>query len=693
MKNIDDLFVNAGENDGAITELIDGLNENGFGHDNADNMLFLLEMWGGEIAGNNARIDFCLRAAELDAPDSSLFRHALAIAVIERLPGKLRKKRLLSALGFRDENTPVKTLVKRFHQLTRFCDGALAYALSSHQWSVPGELDLLTYSLPIKYIKGGRAAVEIIDFLNEFIITENNAELAAWIRGNEKPPSAETWRRTVAAAAKGDADDTVIRDMAIHTFVPKPISGEDFPSWWAGSENNAPAASDAESLARSRSLEELRIALENLPDKQTLDDGQRRKITDLLNRLGKRLPKSDEKKFMSCLAMLVEKLGLDTAASACADLPGFTKFLPATPLEVELGDLTVWTKLPAKRLADALSLAGKIYPPPDFADFAFSMPRKCLNSLMPKLPDDAIPEKINVWRTPDLPLWIWKNRKDRPELLERLNFDNIIKAISIIGLTSPWSAARNELQKIVLDDARMHAFLLEREAGRYGEMLAQINTTKSFDNSERQALLIKLSRQSDEIKRLLEQGAAKAIMGGADEQAQVDDQENLITSIKSFHQRLDELNHLVNKQIPENAKAIGRAREHGDLRENAEYDAARAQQRLLYNRRDELNTMINRAQPTDFRLVEVETHTVVGCRISLTGKNGFSETLDLVGAWDGDPDKNLISYKTKFGSELRHKTVGDEVNDPRHGILTISKIEPLPKDMTENFADDSNPKK
>jgi transcription elongation GreA/GreB family factor len=101
--------------------------------------------------------------------------------------------------------------------------------------------------------------------------------------------------------------------------------------------------------------------------------------------------------------------------------------------------------------------------------------------------------------------------------------------------------------------------------------------------------------------------------------------------------------------------------EHGDLRENAEYHMAKDDQKVLMARRSEIELELAKAQVTDFS--DTSTDQVgIGSAVELFDEiSKEKRTYFILGAWDGDPDRNILSYKTPLGQSLLQKTVGDVV--------------------------------
>jgi transcription elongation GreA/GreB family factor len=134
--------------------------------------------------------------------------------------------------------------------------------------------------------------------------------------------------------------------------------------------------------------------------------------------------------------------------------------------------------------------------------------------------------------------------------------------------------------------------------------------------------------------------------------------ESLVVSWTSLDKRRAEYEEIINKKIPENSKEIGIARSYGDLRENFEFKAPRRCRQFLSRRKSELELMLQQARGTSFEnpdTSQVSIGTVVTLRDTVSGKE---ETYTIMGAWDSDPDRGIISYQTAIGQTLLGKKIG-----------------------------------
>lgn len=159
-------------------------------------------------------------------------------------------------------------------------------------------------------------------------------------------------------------------------------------------------------------------------------------------------------------------------------------------------------------------------------------------------------------------------------------------------------------------------------------------------------------------------------------------QEALIVSWESLEKRKTEYEELITKKIPENTKEISVARSYGDLRENFEFKAAKEMQRVLMRRKAETERELTIARGTDFAnpdTEQVSIGTIVELASTTGGKN---ETYTLLGAWDSDPSKGIISYKAALAQALLGQKAGAKVDLPTEQgdrSMTIVSIKPYIK--------------
>jgi transcription elongation factor GreA len=123
-----------------------------------------------------------------------------------------------------------------------------------------------------------------------------------------------------------------------------------------------------------------------------------------------------------------------------------------------------------------------------------------------------------------------------------------------------------------------------------------------------------------------------------------------------------ELNELKNVKRPKIVAAIAEARSHGDLKENAEYHAAKEQQAQSESRVIEINDIIARANVIDVTKIENNGNVIFGSTVTVQDLEiDKKKTYKIVGKDEADISKNLIYYKSPIGKALIGKSVEDMV--------------------------------
>jgi transcription elongation GreA/GreB family factor len=136
--------------------------------------------------------------------------------------------------------------------------------------------------------------------------------------------------------------------------------------------------------------------------------------------------------------------------------------------------------------------------------------------------------------------------------------------------------------------------------------------------------------------------------------------ESLVVSWESLERRKGEYEDLVNNRIPQNVKDIAVARSYGDLRENFEYKAAKQMQAVLNRFRTDMERDLTNAQGTDFSGADPSAINI-GTVVTLETAEGKDVIYTVLGAWDSDPETNLVSYLSDIGQALIGEKVGSVV--------------------------------
>lgn len=269
----------------------------------------------------------------------------------------------------------------------------------------------------------------------------------------------------------------------------------------------------------------------------------------------------------------------------------------------------------------------------------------------------------------DAAMWLWKSkREERRELADAALIFRLLNA----PVSGSYIKAAKQLRKLLLEDEEFQRFLLHD--GHDAAITSLVQCARGLSvlaSGETQSLLVRIVRLYPEAKPLVEKRDRKRVTKAMPK----------ITSMRSYEAHRLELQDIINVRIPENSRAIAHARSYGDLRENAEYKAAKEEQAYLTARRSELETALSDIQATDFSTVEVDDRVIPGATVELAYSDGKRQAFHLMGLWDSEPDSHILSYDTPMGKLLLGSAVGDEITTPTGDQATIEAILPLSDEL------------
>ena len=132
-----------------------------------------------------------------------------------------------------------------------------------------------------------------------------------------------------------------------------------------------------------------------------------------------------------------------------------------------------------------------------------------------------------------------------------------------------------------------------------------------------------------------------------------------VQGLEKLKKELDELKVVKRPKVIE---AIAEARSHGDLKENAEYHAAREQQSHIESRIIEINDIIARANVIDITKIEKSDRVIFGSTVEILEiENNKKKIYKIVGKTEADIKQNLIYFKSPIGMALIGKNKKDFV--------------------------------
>ena len=124
-------------------------------------------------------------------------------------------------------------------------------------------------------------------------------------------------------------------------------------------------------------------------------------------------------------------------------------------------------------------------------------------------------------------------------------------------------------------------------------------------------------------------------------------------TVQGFEKLKEELGELKKIKRPKIIEAIAEARAHGDLKENAEYHAAKEEQAKIESRVIEINDLIARANVIDVTKLEKKNNVIFGYTVYLINlENNEKKTYKIVGKDEADIKKNYIYFRSPIGKAL-----------------------------------------
>jgi transcription elongation GreA/GreB family factor len=268
--------------------------------------------------------------------------------------------------------------------------------------------------------------------------------------------------------------------------------------------------------------------------------------------------------------------------------------------------------------------------------------------------------------TSEMLIWLCTERKDWRELINPELLAAILSALEREQHSAPGRASK--LQRLLMEDRQLFQDMFgNADVGLARDAMRRLQLSPLFDELTKRSLLARIVKVFPDLESMI---------AGAQPQEKA---APLVVSWSSLEKRKTEYEELVKKKIPENTKEISVARSYGDLSENFEFKAAKQMQAVLMRRKTELELALQNARGTAFENPDtsrVSIGTIVTVRDKTSKKQ---ETYTILGAWDGDPDRHIISYQTAIGQALLGKKAGEVATLP-NGEFEIVSIEPAPVD-------------
>ena len=217
-------------------------------------------------------------------------------------------------------------------------------------------------------------------------------------------------------------------------------------------------------------------------------------------------------------------------------------------------------------------------------------------------------------------------------------------------------------------DKMLEQFMMEGDEERVSKLYMLISDIKDLEPALKASLRSTILQKYKDFKFMDIEGKTNQVLG-------------LIVTEKMLILKKKELSDIINVLMPQNARDLSYAMSLGDLRENAEYKAAKEEQARLENLAKKLQEELERAEvfdPTRYSGDKV----FFGTKVSIRNQdNGETEEYTILGPWESDPSNGIISYMSPLGNGLLNSKAGDEINytvgDQKrtYKVLTVAKVD------------------
>ena len=280
--------------------------------------------------------------------------------------------------------------------------------------------------------------------------------------------------------------------------------------------------------------------------------------------------------------------------------------------------------------------------------------------------------------TCDLLFWLCKNR---PAIYGSLIEPQLFMAILSVLEKDQFSEIKKgtKLYELVLGDKPLIAAILkDAPVADVRDITRAILLSPVFEELDKRSLLAAIIKLYPDVQ---------SMVVGTDKQAPAEKNEGkIIVSWPSLKRRQAEMEDLDRNQIPQNSKDIAIARGYGDLRENHEFKSAKEMQTILARRKAELDSELARAEAQDFDKADTSKVTL-GTKVTIKDESAGETTgYTILGAWDTDVSKGIISYQSAVARALLNHTVGEQIELPAQDggnrQVTIEKIEQHQVDLS-----------
>jgi len=276
-------------------------------------------------------------------------------------------------------------------------------------------------------------------------------------------------------------------------------------------------------------------------------------------------------------------------------------------------------------------------------------------------------------------VWVFKNLREKP-WFERAGISyekQLITLVHVLDITfreienhrdtTENRKINKQAQTVLFKDGILDNFIAISDVDTITRIYTLVDDVKDLDPAIKMRMRNKILDKHPSFKFF-----------GTEEKTVV--ARGLMVTAKKFEEKQKQLQQIMDVEVPLNSKEIGFALSLGDLRENAEYKAAKEKQEILNATVAKLKDEIERAQIFDVSTAN-NTRVAFGTIVTLFNETEkIEEKYTILGPWESDPENNVISYLSPFGGAILNKRVGDSfdfsMNDEklRYKVKEISLV-------------------
>jgi transcription elongation factor GreA len=277
-----------------------------------------------------------------------------------------------------------------------------------------------------------------------------------------------------------------------------------------------------------------------------------------------------------------------------------------------------------------------------------------------------------VWMAKNLLSERWLERMDVPREKIYIGLIHLLD-ITYRDIANKQNASANrkanrQIQEFLFEEGRLQEVILAADRDAITRLYTLVEDVKDLDPAIKIQLKHRIKEKHPDFHFLGEPEAEKVSLG-------------LMVTRASYEKKSQDLKRLIDVDIPENSREIGVAMSKGDLRENAEYKAALEKQEMLKVTASRMKEEVQQAQI--FNENEVKTDRIsFGTRARLLSRRtGQEESYVILGPWESNPARNVISYLSPLGLALWDHREGEELeftinqNEFHYTVQAIEKAD------------------